>query len=86
LKQAEPTAKQPFKGIVIEVVRTWHNRSGEAVADHRYQARRGKDIIANDSTYDRICTTITEMLRRQNQPVVTVRPRTWLERLTDKWL
>ena len=83
-KQIEPVAKQPFKGIVIEIVRTWRDQSGQSVADYRYQARQGTAIIATGQTHDKICAVIADILKRRGQPAAPARPPTWLERLTGK--
>jgi hypothetical protein len=49
--ECEPMALQPYAGLVVEVVRHWHDHDGRRVAEHRYRARLGDRIIADECNY-----------------------------------
>ncbi len=49
---------QPYVGLVIEVVRRWHDHADSPVAEHRYRARLGDRIVADECDYGRLCARL----------------------------
>lgn len=64
---------QPYAGIVIEVVRHWHHHGDSDVAEHRYRARQGSRIVADERDYAKLCARLDGQYARNGDALRVVR-------------